>query len=242
MASIGRPRRHVSLLFLGQPGSGRTAILEMLVEKKTSPSAFVQLQHHLELAGAGAGTSPPPSFASQMCTYTVRDTSGHRLMFKNLITGTNASDDVALVCLSASALEEWQQTVEPLIEQIKLAQTAGVSRLVVAITHLGETRGEAVFTTIQRLFIATLTERLGYIASSSSAPDSWTRATVFVPVASSSWYKGPSILQALDAMVSPPSLRMVERPLRMPLRDVYKIGGIGTVPFVRVETGVLRPA
>ncbi|KAG6482011.1 hypothetical protein ZIOFF_058638 [Zingiber officinale] len=31
------------------------------------------------------------------------------------------------------------------------------------------------------------------------------------------------------------------KPLRLPLQDVYKIGGIGTVPVGHVETGVLKP-
>ena len=30
-------------------------------------------------------------------------------------------------------------------------------------------------------------------------------------------------------------------PLHFPLQDVYKIGGIGTVPVGRVETGCLKP-
>lgn len=34
---------------------------------------------------------------------------------------------------------------------------------------------------------------------------------------------------------------MTDKPLRLPLQDVYKIGGIGTVPVGRVETGVLKP-
>lgn len=46
-------------------------------------------------------------------------------------------------------------------------------------------------------------------------------------------------VQALDA-IQPPS-RPTEKPLRLPLQDVYKIGGIGTVPVGRVETGVLKP-
>jgi elongation factor 1-alpha len=33
----------------------------------------------------------------------------------------------------------------------------------------------------------------------------------------------------------------VDKPLRLPLQDVYKIGGIGTVPVGRVETGVIKP-
>jgi elongation factor 1-alpha len=53
------------------------------------------------------------------------------------------------------------------------------------------------------------------------------------------WYKGPTLLEALDS-VNPPK-RPVDKPLRLPLQDVYKIGGIGTVPVGRVETGVLKP-
>merc|ERR1719414_373623 len=35
--------------------------------------------------------------------------------------------------------------------------------------------------------------------------------------------------------------RPTDKPLRLPLQDVYKIGGIGTVPVGRVETGVIKP-
>jgi elongation factor 1-alpha len=53
------------------------------------------------------------------------------------------------------------------------------------------------------------------------------------------WYKGPYLLEALDN-VNPPK-RPTDKPLRLPLQDVYKIGGIGTVPVGRVETGVIKP-
>merc|ERR1719353_1312706 len=53
------------------------------------------------------------------------------------------------------------------------------------------------------------------------------------------WYKGPTLLEALDA-VEPPK-RPHDKPLRLPLQDVYKIGGIGTVPVGRVETGIIKP-
>jgi len=58
--------------------------------------------------------------------------------------------------------------------------------------------------------------------------------------AAMAWYKGPILLEALDS-VNPPE-RPTNKPLRLPLQDVYKIGGIGTVPVGRVETGVLKPA
>ena len=53
------------------------------------------------------------------------------------------------------------------------------------------------------------------------------------------WYKGPTLLEALDN-INPPK-RPLDKPLRLPLQDVYKIGGIGTVPVGRVETGILKP-
>jgi hypothetical protein len=50
--------------------------------------------------------------------------------------------------------------------------------------------------------------------------------------------KGKTLLEAIDA-IEPP-VRPSDRPLRLPLQDVYKIGGIGTVPVGRVETGVIK--
>jgi len=66
------------------------------------------------------------------------------------------------------------------------------------------------------------------------------------------WYKGWSketkaggaksgrtLLEAIDSIERP--ARPTDKPLRLPLQDVYKIGGIGTVPVGRVETGVIKP-
>merc|ERR1712121_488637 len=50
---------------------------------------------------------------------------------------------------------------------------------------------------------------------------------------------GKTLLQALDAILPP--TRPTDKALRLPLQDVYKIGGIGTVPVGRVETGILKP-
>merc|ERR1712130_310640 len=52
------------------------------------------------------------------------------------------------------------------------------------------------------------------------------------------WYKGPFLLEALDNL-NPPN-RPSDKALRLPLQDVYKISGIGTVPVGRVETGTLK--
>merc|ERR1712188_173599 len=59
------------------------------------------------------------------------------------------------------------------------------------------------------------------------------------------WYENPkkycgkTLLEVLDT-IKPPK-RPTDKALRLPLQDVYKIQGIGTVPVGRVETGVLKP-
>jgi len=51
------------------------------------------------------------------------------------------------------------------------------------------------------------------------------------------WYSGPTLLEALDNLIPPK--RPSDKPLRLPLQDVYKIPGVGTVPVGRIETGTL---
>merc|ERR1711939_1236567 len=75
--------------------------------------------------------------------------------------------------------------------------------------------------------------------------DNMIEATTNMP-----WYKGwkketksgevtgKTLLDAIDA-IEPPT-RPTDKPLRLPLQDVYKIGGIGTVPVGRVETGTIK--
>lgn len=53
------------------------------------------------------------------------------------------------------------------------------------------------------------------------------------------WYKGHCLTDAIDSLPAP--VRPSDRPLRLPLQDVYKISGVGTVPVGRVETGILKP-
>ena len=52
-------------------------------------------------------------------------------------------------------------------------------------------------------------------------------------------FKGMTMFEALDSIIPP--TRPSDKPLRLPLQDVYKIGGIGTVPVGRVETGLIKP-
>jgi len=93
--------------------------------------------------------------------------------------------------------------------------------------------------------------KCGYVVEKKSKKKGKTEQLVpFIPISGwvgdnmldrsdkTTWYKGPTLLEALDAII-PPS-RPVDKPLRLPLQDVYKISGIGTVPVGRVETGIIK--
>merc|ERR1712045_257948 len=79
----------------------------------------------------------------------------------------------------------------------------------------------------------------------------WHGDNMIEPSTNMSWYKGWSkevkegkfsgktMFEALDSIIPP--TRPSDKPLRLPLQDVYKIGGIGTVPVGRVETGLIKP-
>merc|ERR1711997_1192718 len=80
----------------------------------------------------------------------------------------------------------------------------------------------------------------------------WHGDNMIEPSTNMAWYKGweketkeagkqsgKTLFEALDSIIPP--TRPSDKPLRLPLQDVYKIGGIGTVPVGRVETGVIKP-
>jgi len=100
--------------------------------------------------------------------------------------------------------------------------------------------GEERFTEIQKEVCEYL-KKVGY--NPEKVPfvpiSGWHGDNMIEKSANLKWFKGPTLLEALDAIIPPK--RPSDKPLRLPLQDVYKIGGIGTVPVGRVETGVLKP-
>ena len=75
----------------------------------------------------------------------------------------------------------------------------------------------------------------------------WQGDNMLEPSTNMSWFRGwkvarkqgnaegKTLIEALDAILPP--FRATDKALRLPLKNVYKIGGIGTVPVGRVETG-----
>jgi elongation factor 1-alpha len=128
-------------------------------------------------------------------------------------------------------------------EHALLAYTLGVKQVIVAINKMDDKSvnySQARYDEIQKEVSAYL-KKVGYNAAKISyVPISgWVGDNMIEKSENMPWYKGPTLLEALNALEAP--TRPVDKPLRLPLQDVYKIGGIGTVPVGRVETGTLKP-
>jgi elongation factor 1-alpha len=58
------------------------------------------------------------------------------------------------------------------------------------------------------------------------------------PEAEMPWYKGKTLLETVDSFVEPK--KPTDKPLRLPVQDVFTITGVGTVPVGKVETGIMK--
>merc|ERR1712110_881971 len=128
-------------------------------------------------------------------------------------------------------------------EHALLAQTMGVKQMIVGINKMDD---KSVNYSEQRYKeikdeLTTYLKKVGYNpAKIEFIPISgWVGDNMIAPSDNMTWYKGPFLLQALDNLNAPS--RPTDKALRLPLQDVYKISGIGTVPVGRVETGVIKP-
>lgn len=183
-------------------------------------------------------------FSSEKRIYTIIDAPGHRDFIKNMITGTSQADAAVLMIASdVGGFEAGFSKDGQTREHALLAQTMGVKQMIVAINKMDDSSvnySEARYTEIKNELTIYL-KKVGYNpANIPFIPISgWVGDNMIEESDNMGWYKGPTLLGALDNLKLPK--RPSEKPLRLPLQDVYKIGGIGTVPVGRVETGVLKP-
>jgi len=182
-------------------------------------------------------------FSSEKRIFTIIDAPGHRDFIKNMITGTSQADAAILMIASDSGGFEAGFSKEGQTrEHALLAQTMGVKQMIVAINKMDDSSvkySQKRYDEIKSELTVFL-KKVGYKTDGMHfIPISgWEGDNMLEPSDNMPWYKGPTLLAALDGL-NPPK-RPVDKPLRLPLQDVYKIGGIGTVPVGRVETGVLK--
>jgi len=183
-------------------------------------------------------------FETQKYYFTIIDAPGHRDFIKNMITGTSQADCAVLVV--ASGQGEFEAGISKngqTREHALLAYTLGVKQMIVVVNKMDDKSvnwSEARFNEIKNE-VSNFIKKIGY--NPEKIPfvpiSGWLGDNMLEKSSNLTWYKGPTLIEALDSLQEPK--RPSEKPLRIPLQDVYKIGGIGTVPVGRVETGILKP-
>jgi len=182
-------------------------------------------------------------FETKKYFFTVIDAPGHRDFVKNMITGASQADAAILVVSAKKGEFEAGMSAEGQTrEHVILAKTMGINQIIVAVNKMDlteppydEKRYKEIVDTMTKFM-----KSFGFDMSK----------VKFVPVVAPSgenithkpehmkWYNGPTLEELLDSFELPP--KPVDKPLRIPIQEVYSISGVGVVPVGRVESGVLK--
>jgi elongation factor 1-alpha len=174
-------------------------------------------------------------FEGKKNQFTIIDAPGHKDFVKNMITGTSQADAAVLVIAAKEGIQPQTK------EHAFLAQVMGIKQLVVAINKMDEvnyeqSKFEEVKSEVEKLLkaIGYKPENVKIIPMSAWNGDNVVKKSDKMP-----WYTGPTLIEILDELEPPEA--PIDKPLRIPIQDVYNIKGVGTVPVGRVESGVLKP-
>jgi elongation factor 1-alpha len=182
-------------------------------------------------------------FQSEKHVFTIIDAPGHRDFIKNMITGTSQAD-VAILMIASPENEfaaGWSKEGQTR-EHALLAFTMGVKQMIVCCNKMDACKYDKTRYDDIKEEVSAYLKQIGFkIDTVPFIPISgWNGDNMLAASDNMPWYKGDFLLAALKKVKIPK--RPFAKPLRLPLQDVYKISGIGTVPVGRVETGIIKPA
>ena len=261
---MAKDKVHVSLVVIGHVDAGKSTTTGHLIYKcgGIDERTLDKFRKEAELLGKGSfcfawaldnlkaererGITINISltqFETDKYHYTIIDAPGHRDFIKNMITGTSQADCAVLVISSqAGEFEAGIAKEGQTKEHALLAYTLGVKQMVVAVNkmdHPSTNYKEERFMEIQN-------EAKNFLKAAGYKPDTipfvpvsgWTGENLTEKTDKMPWYKGECLIKTLDNIEAPK--RPTDLPLRLPINDVFKISGVGTVPVGRVETGIIK--
>jgi len=202
-------------------------------------------------------------FETKDTIFTIIDAPGHRDFVKNMITGASQANAAILVVsaekhdldagLSVERIEKTPKGDRRIpggqtIEHLTLAITLGIDQIVVAVNKMDAVAyKEASYKEVvdrvkalidgfvkSKLVDATRVAGIEFVPVSGLMGENLTKKSDKMV-----WYKGPTLLEALNKFKAP--ALPTNKPLRMPVQDVYNIKGVGTVPVGKIETGMMKP-
>ncbi len=248
---------HLNLIFIGHVDHGKsTTVGRLLYEthvisdrdiarykemtqqlnKPTFEFAFVMDQLKEERERGITIDIMHKDFNTDKYYFTIIDAPGHKDFVKNMITGASQADAAVLVVSAVNGIQP--QTREHAI----LANVLGIGQMIVGINKMDAANFEQAKFEETKKAVTDMLKSLGYrnidkiqvVPYSALSGDNVAQKSDKMP-----WYNGPTLLGSLDNLEVP--VKPVDKPLRLPIQDVYNIPGFGTVPVGRVETGVMKP-
>ena len=249
---------HINLMTAGHVDSGKSTLLGRLLYdsgaireeemRKLRETAKEMKRESFEFAYAVDTTKEERQrgltidvmhrpFETKKWFFTVIDAPGHRDFVKNMITGASQAD-AAIFVVSAKPGEGIQEQTK---EHAWLLKVLGVNQIIIALNKMDaanydEKRFNEVRDDVIKLFkgIGYKVDEIPMIPVSAYIGDNIAKKSDKMP-----WYKGGTLVETLDQKIQEPP-KPTNKPLRLPIQDVYTITGVGTVPVGRVETGVLK--
>ncbi|KAM0719828.1 hypothetical protein Q7P37_003963 [Cladosporium fusiforme] len=252
-SKMGKEKGHINVVVIGHVDSGKSTTTGHLIYKCGGIDKRTIEKFEKEAAELGKGSFKYAWVLDKLKSERERGITIDIALWKFETPKYNVTADCAILIIAAgtgefeAGISKDGQTREHAL----LAYTLGVKQLIVAINKMDTTKWS------QERFEEIIKETSTFIKKVGFNP----KHVPFVPISGFNgdnmieaspncpWYKGweketkakatgKTLLEAIDA-IDPPS-RPTDKPLRLPLQDVYKIGGIGTVPVGRVETGVIK--
>ncbi|ALV63288.1 Translation elongation factor 1 alpha subunit [Thermococcus sp. 2319x1] len=248
---MAKEKPHVNIVFIGHVDHGKsTTIGRLLFDTATIPESIIKKFEEMGEKGKSFKFAwvmdrlkeerergitidvAHTKFETPHRYITIIDAPGHRDFVKNMITGASQADAAVLVVAATDGV--MPQTKEHAF----LARTLGINHIIVAINKMDmvnydEKKFKEVATQVTKLL-----QMLGYKNFPVIPISAWNGDNVVKKSDKMPWYNGPTLIEALDQIPEPE--KPVDKPLRIPIQDVYSIKGVGTVPVGRVETGRLK--
>lgn len=210
----------------------RMEVIRQTCEGMGKPVEFAFVMDHLREERERGMTidTAQTFFRTPSRDYVIIDAPGHKEFMKNMITGASQAETSILVIDVNEGVMEQTRRHAYVLGMLNLKRNILVLNKMDLVGFSRErfdmVRGEiAAF--LKRLDIAPSF----VIPVSGTGGDNFASRSERMP-----WYTGPTILEALDALEKDKDIR--EKPLRMPVQDVYLRGGRKIVAG-RIEAGRL---
>ncbi len=169
-------------------------------------------------------------FTTPKRKYVIIDAPGHKEFLKNMISGSSQAEAAILLVETTRGIQE--QT----LRHCYILSLLGIKQVAVTVNKMDLAGySEAVFLDLKKR-IEEVTARYGITPSYIVPISAMEGENVARRSEKLSWYKGPTMLEALDSFEA---AKIEEKGARFPVQDIYEANGQRLIAG-RIEAGTLR--